>query len=407
MNYSIAIKPSVEHSVKCHACGMPVQANGVLWQGIHACGRFECQKCGGRFIEDLPVGHAMGKPCRLDSQGKLVSGAVPAPGWFCEPLRRSLNAPDSSDIQLKVQSRRHAKRIVLLICIDSLYGHCLLKLLNASRHLRDPEFGLVILVPQFLAWMAPDGIAELWTTDIPLDRAERYFPSLERRIGEELERFAEVRLSKAISHPIDFQLADYTRVQRHNLAAEDYRITFIWRADRLWLQETLPMRACRKLGLHGLLLAIQRRKIVRALERIRHMLPEATPTVAGLGRQGTFPSWIEDCRTQEAADADAERSLCRVYAESRVVIGVHGSNMLLPSGHAGMCVDLMPSGRWPNIAQDILFPGEARHDARMIAFQYRFLPIATTPDMVAQVITAMVRKLRDVSARFVSEVYES
>lgn len=36
-------------------------------------------------------------------------------------------------------------------------------------------------------------------------------------------------------------------------------------------------------------------------------------------------------------------------------MGVHGSNMLLPSAHARATLVLMPRKRWGNFIQDILF----------------------------------------------------
>jgi len=47
---------------------------------------------------------------------------------------------------------------------------------------------------------------------------------------------------------------------------------------------------------------------------------------------------------------------------------VHGSNMLLPSAHAGMTIDLMPDDRWGNFAQDISYQED---DVRMGSYRYR------------------------------------
>jgi hypothetical protein len=63
-----------------------------------------------------------------------------------------------------------------------------------------------------------------------------------------------------------------------------------------------------------------------------------------------------------------------------LVIGVHGSNLLLPAAHAGMLIDLMPNDRWGHIAQDVLYqtyPDDDREteDSRMISWRYRYLPL--------------------------------
>ena len=296
--------------------------------------------------------------------------------------------------------------MVVLNCLDFLYGHCLLKLLNAPRHLEDPAWGLVVIVPRYLAWMVPDGVAEVWIVDFPPGRAQRHYPDLHRRISTELERFAEVRLSRAYSHPAGWDPLAFTRVPRHDFAAKNYRITFVWRSDRLWQGDWSLSAFVGNAGFTaGMLRTLQRNKVVRVLERLRGDLPEARLTVAGIGRDGSFPSWVDDRRIDRPGDPDSERELCRTYSESRLLIGVHGSNMLLASGHAGMCIDLMPESRWPNIAQDVLFAGgsEADADPRLNAFRRRFLPIGTAPLLVAQIAAGMIRKHEHALRRFVTE----
>src|SRR5579859_5298499 len=196
-NWSIGVKPRIELEADCHVCGRHLASIGVLWAGIHACAEFECPGCESRFLEDLPVGHAVGGPFRVDIRRNLLTGPSASKAWFGEPLLRALGNPDESEIKMAVEIRKPASRVVLLNCIDGLYGHCVLKLLNAATHLADPQFGLVVLVPSFLGWMVPDGVAEIWRVDMPLTRASRYFPDLHRRISREIERFGEVRLSRA------------------------------------------------------------------------------------------------------------------------------------------------------------------------------------------------------------------
>jgi hypothetical protein len=411
---SLQIKPRIEAEALCHACGTRLQPQGLLWQGIHVCAEYRCTQCAAAFHEDLPVGHATLGQFRVDAAHNLSGGEPEGVSWFGEPLRRSLEQPDASPVPFEVRVARPCTRAVILNCLDFLYGHSLLKLLNATRHLAQPDWGLVVIVPRFLAWMVPDGVAETWTVDLPPGRAQRYFPDLHRRIGAELERFAEVRLSKAWSHPDRWDPTKYSRVARHDFAAKDYRVTFVWRGDRLWHGDWgLSAYVANASFTRGALRALQRRKVLRLLERVRSELPEAKPTVAGVGREGGFPDWVDDRRIDiagkgagdGAVDADVERALCQTYAESRVVIGVHGSNMLLASGHAGMSLDLMPESRWPNIAQDVLYAegGAADADLRMGAYRHRYLPILTPPALVAEIAGGMVRRHDRAQRRFVEE----
>lgn len=122
-------------------------------------------------------------------------------------------------------------------------------------------------------------------------------------------------------------------------------------------------------------------KVKKLFKLLYNKFPQANFTVAGLGTSTSFPQWIEDKRVSEYTD-DLERVTCKIYSESRLVIGVHGSNMLLPSAHAGMVIDLMPVNRWGNFAQDILYQEK---DNRVASFRYRFLPISTKVYLISKI----------------------
>jgi hypothetical protein len=151
------------------------------------------------------------------------------------------------------------------------------------------------------------------------------------------------------------------------------------------------MRVLRRVGLVKLVVLWQKLKVISLFRRLRERLPAAVFTVVGLGKAGRFPRWIEDCRTEEYSE-QVERRHCRIYAESRLVVGVHGSNMLLPSGLAGLTIDLMPDDRWGNFAQDILYQ---ESDPRVASFRYRFLPIGIELVALARVALSQVQGYRE------------
>jgi hypothetical protein len=84
-------------------------------------------------------------------------------------------------------------------------------------------------------------------------------------------------------------------------------------------------------------------------------------------------------------DVEVERSWCRAYAKSQVVVGVHGSNMLLPTALAAGCVEILPHDRLGNIVQDI----SVRYADRMQLFLYRFVDEFASPSVVARHVVAI------------------
>lgn len=133
-------------------------------------------------------------------------------------------------------------------------------------------------------------------------------------------------------------------------------------------------------------LKLQNERVQKLFLKIRSKVPLAKFAIAGLGRKTQFPDWIEDLRVNKF-NSDTERQMCQVYSQSRLVIGVHGSNMLLPSGHAGMTLDLMPEDRWGNVAQDILYQ---ETEPRLAAFRYRYVSLQTPLDEIGAIASSML-----------------
>jgi hypothetical protein len=119
---------------------------------------------------------------------------------------------------------------------------------------------------------------------------------------------------------------------------------------------------------------------------IREQVPGVQFTVVGLDRPGGFEGMAEDLRT-ERMTVERELDWCRAYARSQVVVGVHGSNMLLPTAFAAGAVEILPTDRHGNIVQDIF----VRYTDRMQLFLYRFVREHATPAEVADHCVAMLR----------------
>ncbi len=387
----IEIKPNLEHRSHCPYSDKVLKPVKVLWQGTHVCVVSESPD-GGEIIEELRIGHAAKTPYQIDLAKKAIfSGDKYAEELLAKPLLNSLQNPQTEQLEISQEIFKSYQRVIILNCVDYLYGHSLLKLLNAQRHLEsNPDLGLIVIVQKFLRWMVPDGVAEVWTVPISLKNGQDYYPSFAEFVEKQSQRFEEIYLSEAYSHPSRFDITKFTRVPKHSFDdREKIQITFIWREDRLLVNSFL-FRVLRKLKLLQIALAIQNWKVQQLFDKIRSKLPEAKFVVAGLGTKTKFPKWIEDCRV-ERFNQKTEKETCQIYSESRLVIGLHGSNMLLPSGLAGMTLDLIEN-RWGNFAQDLLYQ---ETNPRLASFRYRYLPSQVSPDILANIAAQMIETQSD------------
>ncbi|UNU26148.1 hypothetical protein [Microcoleus vaginatus] len=399
----IQIKPKIEQRSNCPYCGTELHAKNILWQGIHIVLDCKCAVCGSEIIDDLRVGHGVNNYLQVNLIKEEVFAAVAyRKEWLGKPLLNSLQNPQPDKLDIVKEIFKPCNRAIILNCIDHLYGHSLLKLLNAQRHLEcNSDCGLVVIVPKFLRWMVPDEVAEVWTVPISLKNGQTYYPSFAEFVEEETKRFDEIYVSEAHSHPSQFDITRFTRVPKHKFDEPETRITFIWREDRLLVNSGL-FRVLKKLNQRERALPLQNLKIQQLFEKIRLQVPEAKFAVAGLGTKTKFPAWIEDYRV-DSFNKKVEKEICQVYSQSRLVIGLHGSNMLLPSAHAGMTIDLIDE-RWGNFAQDILYQ---EGDPRMASFRYRFLPYQTSNDTLAFIAAVMLQKWFNFKSQMTADLVNS
>jgi hypothetical protein len=121
---------------------------------------------------------------------------------------------------------------------------------------------------------------------------------------------------------------------------------------------------------------------MRLASRLRRRWPALDLAIIGRASPGRLPGWIKDWR-RVSVDERTERMWCERASASDLVVGVHGSHLLLPSALAGATFELMPEERWGNFLQDLLISTE---DPRETLLRYRVLPCAISPNTLAEII---------------------
>lgn len=396
----VPVKPVLYNDRVCPRCGAAApKPVGVVFPGVHVLGEYLCSACGYDFYHDLPVGFAVDHDVAIGRSDGAMHDAKGAEPWVTAPLMKGFT--EQSDVEVSIERRvlRACKRVVVLNTLDFLYGHVLLKLWNAQYYLdAHPELGLVVIIPRSFEWLIPDGAAEAWIVDQRLGQAHGWYRSIDRQINSFLADFDEVLLGKGYAHPdkAKVDIERFTGIRPFDIdafASMPPRITYVLREDRLWFRtplHKLKYRALMKLGLKGLahwyFLRDQQRLAMSSFKRIQESIPDARATIVGLGDTLPVPEGIEDLRTR-SINVDVERAWCRAYAASQMVIGVHGSNMLLPTALAGGCIEVLPYDRYGNIVQDVA----VRCSDVMLLFLYRFVDEFASARTIARHAVSMFR----------------
>ena len=350
IRYPFQLRPLPEEAGNCPRCLRPLMVAHASIAGWRNLVRGRCPDCGHTYLQDLPSGHGLIYPASLDiTTGETFdeSGAT----WFSSRLGPLWTNPDDSPVAFDVQGHSRRDRAVLLNCLDPIYGHSVLKLLNAQRELQG-DANLIVLVPESLLPLVPAGVAETWIVREPSSRFNGWLLDLELLVHRELEFFQSCTLSPAFPHPhpstydLDAILDGITPESQGRPS-----ILLSVRSDRSW----------------GATPDDQLESIEILAKRIVAAHPDAQLSAIGIGASTPLPQVVGDFRSSQS-NAETERRWIALSRGADLLIGVHGSNMLVPSGLAKATIELVPRSRYGNYVQSTLF---GANDAAAALFRHR------------------------------------
>lgn len=347
------LRPVPERGGRCPRCAGSLRVVRLHVAGWRNLLQGSCPDCGRSYLQDLPSGHGLVYPATLD----LDTGELHDPSgadWFSAPLRAYWERPDDAPAALEVERLRSVQGPALLLnCLDPVYGHALLKLMNAQGALKG-EAACVALVPAALTPLVPPGVAEVWSVGGPVRRLGSYGLELEARLREELDRLGACALHPAAPHPHPslYDLDELVSAVEPVRAGEP-TVLLSLRDDRRWGRTRLEQRAR-----------------VGALARgLRAAFPGVALVAVGTG-DGPLPAAVRDER-RAAPSRDDERRWIGLMKGADLAVGVHGSNLLLPSGLAAATIELTPRHRSEAIGQATLL---REHDPLAALWTHRFVP---------------------------------
>ena len=359
-------------------------------------GKGNCENCDLKYYHNWPIGHGQEFPIAF-SNG-LATYSQKAKLWLAEPLINAINENRVTNPDIRRKVYHQASQVVLLNCLDSCYGHVVLKILN-SWFYRDLNFpkGLIALVPTNCTWMVPEFVAEVWSVDIPLKGLNSQLKSLDQFIDQVSDSYESIQLAPVNTHP-DHQSIDFSKYFQvapfniHEFYSKQLQLCILWREDRWWTKN----RAEEMLGylstkysigwIKSWLLRRQLQSYKRVIHHLRTELPDLSIKIVGIGAWGTFPDYVMDCRKVIPSEAE-ELEWAGVFASSQIVLGVHGSNMLIPTALAAGYVELLPNHKIPFMSEDIL----TRHTPRFQTFLGRHLGVFSSPALVSRHILSMLK----------------
>ena len=299
--------------------------------------------------------------------------------WWSEPIQKLFETPHLTDTKIEVHRRRECNSWIVLNTLDTIFGHSFLALLNASFYLRQfGQHGLIVVMTPELMHFVPKEVAEIWEVKAPAKVTDHWHDRLDELFQARC-REAEVHIAAAVSHPDPsrYDLGQFgiqSATDPVNTTAP--KIVFVYRGTRVW----------------GGSWNSERNRLKRLGEWLHKFWPQSELKILG---HAPLPSevggWID---ATNRSDPNYDQRLMRALAEADLVVGAHGSSMLLPSAISRLILEFVPLDKQPAILQDFVFD-ESRLNTRQQIWRHRFLYGNSTlndisPRRAAELINSMI-----------------
>jgi len=317
-------------------------ATGFMLAAGRSLGTAECKSCRRRYLFDLPVGFGILYPFCLDRDSGEASG--PERGaWFRDRLIQAWKGRERDKaVALNIEVLAAKRQLVLCNCLDDVYGHVLFKLFGCARYLgQDRDVGVAVLIPENVRHLVPDGVAEVWTVSAPLKALTRWNTELHHKLSMAIA--AKDRAWLGWCYPCPNPTVDISLFARSSprpeLPSGRPLVVFCSRGDRTW----------------GRSRRAQARNLKKLSTLLRDRYAGAVLVVTGCEPSDQAVVGCLDDRNPKP-DEKQERRWIDVWASADLAIGVHGSNMLLPTALAKGAIVLLPEDKYLHMLQDCL-PG--------------------------------------------------
>lgn len=363
-NTLIELKPRLSLQTRCPYCNCMDLLEYWIWQGVHFIGIFKCFCCERKFYLTLPTGHAKEFPVAMDENFQAISYPEAPKDWLAVPLINSLQKPKPGFYNFDHQVRRKKEQIIIINCLDTCYGHVLYKLFYSQQYLAQKEYGLLYLVPENVVWMVPERADELLVVKGRLGELNTFDPELDGFLHRLLKNYDKVFLSESLSEADEkvFEKGFFFPMEiiKNKKEIKSKSIVFIIREDRPWIQnrfDYLIFMIYQKWKHLKFLKEYLIKRQIELLEKLSSKLkahyPQVKLVVSGFVEKKDNYSGFDSCISNLVADIEQEKVWLQKYNDSDIIIGVHGSHMIIPSIFAPSIINIIPPFKNPHTGEDI------------------------------------------------------
>jgi hypothetical protein len=355
----IKLKPSIDlgFQEKCPECQGNLIANDFYIFGWRNLAKGVCGSCKKEFVFDMPAGHGICYTTFLESKGNK-SYFKEGNSWFTDKFAEKWFEKNQEKIIFNyVKNNKKHEKAIVVNCLDFCYGHSLIKLFSATYYLKNnyqQEYDIVILAPKNLLYLMPQEADVVIISQLPFSKMKEFYVDIDGQLKDFFANYSQVCISPTPPH----LYAKNYDLKLMNLPDPDYsqpikNVCFAYRKDRFW----------------GLSPRCQKKRIERLFSAIKNKYPDLSFFLVGEKDDLKFSQFIIDKRTEKISQ-ETEKEWNKILSGA-LVVGLHGSNIMIASALAKYVIELMSESRYDNSVQASLISGKM--DSFQLLHKFRYV----------------------------------
>lgn len=290
----------------------------------------------------LPSDHCYYYPLTVDSiNKKVIEGELNFFNQIIFDKYKKQNYISLDKITFPIISQTSKQKSIIVNLIDNCYGHSFLKLLNLFEiyRLYKNEYDIFVICPVALQHFVPNDKFKVINLKLGFNEAMNCydFEPIVSWVKSQYQDVDYVTLDTYYCNQTPEALNSFFGFLPKDYVVQKQYITFYYRADyfRTWAGGK------------------QHKRIIDFFNQLQSYFPTTQFVIAGDLDNTVFPDTIKDVRTN-AFGKEVDLLYNSYFANSHIVIGLIGSNMLQPSMLCDFTVHLTPKNKITIIAEEML-----------------------------------------------------
>ena len=377
-------------SEACSYCAKPLILNDFYfygWRNLYEC---RCTKCKANFLIDMPIFSGIPYPAIYDKKKGVINNVA---SWWGEPLENISSKLLEKVIVNDIKTNKQNNKLIIFNLLDFVFGHSFMRLERLTYYIDNQDFkeyDFLVLVPSQLRYLLSKFEDTISIVEIKASFSKyKYFYA---NIDKEVKKITH-NYSNVFCEMLKYPQQEFIKLENLHLPINKWvkdikKIVIVYRKDRV--------------------IGVTNRAQFIFYKKLISMVNKLDIEIFMIGDKDTyFFNKVNDLRVVEF-DKNTD-ILWNETCSGAITIGVHGSNMLIPSLCSAYNLEFVSYDKLYNFGQATAFLESMNQQETIQKYRYIYGNDYLTdinPYLVYEVIKSIVVQMNNTFNSVNKEKYE-